>query len=244
MCLCIVSLRFIHNNHLDERKLWLEDPRKTPGTAMVSGGIGIDSIFPNMAGKTSDSDVNKFGHVSLSENDARLPHVETDLNIDIRIPAEPKILYDGPPIRSQNHQRFLTVATMFKNERCWLREWIEFYIMMGVEYFIMYDNNSTDLPLEIIQPYIDKGYVTYILWPPKIVPPPINAASVQEQDRDEWFQDCLGTCLLSDAQMHRQGPCQMAAFIDAIRRTNGGVSRWLGIWDIDEFIFPPIQIHC
>jgi hypothetical protein len=39
--------------------------------------------------------------------------------------------------------------------------------------------------------------------------------------------------------MHRQGPCQLAAFVDAIWRTKGGESRWLGIWDVDEFIFPP-----
>jgi len=38
--------------------------------------------------------------------------------------------------------------------------------------------------------------------------------------------------------IHRQGPCQLAAFLDAIRRTNRGVSRWLAIWDVDEFIFP------
>jgi hypothetical protein len=152
--------------------------------------------------------------------------------------TEPKLLYSGPPIRSQFHQRYLTLATMFKNQRRWLREWIEFNLLVGIEHFIIYDNESTDLPLEILQPYIDQGYVTYIPWPPQEVPPPIDPDSYLEQDQDEWFQDCLKTCLYSNFTMHKQGPCQMAAFIDAIRRTKGGVSRWLAIWDIDEYIFP------
>jgi|SRR5579871_3261644 len=53
-----------------------------------------------------------------------------------------------------------------------------------------------------------------------------------------WFRDSLVTCLNNSWTIHRQGPRQLAAFTDAIRRTNNGVSRWLGIWDVDEFIFP------
>lgn len=152
--------------------------------------------------------------------------------------SEPKELYYGPPTRATTHQRYLTVATMFKNQRRWLREWIEFNLMVGVEHFILYDNNSTDLPLEILQPYIDRGVVTFIPWPPQIVPPPIDPDSVFEQEQDTWFRDSLDTCLHSNFTIHKQGPCQMAAFIDALRRTKGGVSRWLGIWDIDEYIYP------
>ena len=153
-------------------------------------------------------------------------------------PHDTEELYSGPPTRARTHQRYLTLATMFKNQRRWLREWIEFNLMVGVEHFLLYDNNSTDLPLEIIQPYINQGLVTYIPWPPQAVPPPIEATSVFEQEQDGWFRDSLETCLYSNFTIHKQGPCQMAAFIDAIRRTKNGVSRWLGIWDVDEYIFP------
>lgn len=146
---------------------------------------------------------------------------------------------DPRPQRSASHKYFLSVATMFKNERRWLREWLEFGLMMGVEHFFLYDNNSTDSPLEILQSYIDGGYVTYIPWPPAAIVP-WKVTTVQEKEQWEWFRDCLETCLANLWTVHTQGPCQMAAFSDAILRTKGGVSRWLGIWDVDEFIFPRV----
>jgi Glycosyltransferase family 92 len=131
---------------------------------------------------------------------------------------------------------------MVKNQRRWMREWIEFYLMMGVEHFIIYDNDSNDRLLEILQCYIDDGIITYIPWPPKEVPPPIEARTKFEYWQDTWFRDSLETCLNNDWPIHRQGPCQLAAFTDAIRRTKNGVSRWLGIWDVDEYIYP--RQHC
>jgi hypothetical protein len=147
-------------------------------------------------------------------------------------------------IRRQVHQRYLTLATMMKNQRRWLREWIEFHLMIGVEHFIVYDNESTDHPLEILQHYIDQGLVTYIPWPPRTVPrPTLPFKTGLEKWQYMWFKDSLETCLSNDWTMHRQGPCQLAAFTDAILRTKGGVSRWLGIWDVDEYIFPREKSH-
>ena len=181
-------------------------------------------------------------HISgTEEDDNNTWDLESEGHVDepsISATAEDWSLYYAPPVSSLTHQRFFTVATMVKNQRRWLREWLEFYILMGVEHFLFYDNNSTDMPLEILQPYIDDGYVTYIPWPPSTVPEPISADTYLEQEQFEWYRDCLDTCLNSNYTMHKQGPCQMAAFNDAIRRTKGGVSRWLGVWDIDEFIFP------
>lgn len=147
-------------------------------------------------------------------------------------------LPDTPPKPLRAHKRLLTLATMVKNQRRWLREWIEFNLMMGAEHFIIYDNDSTDQSIEVLQHYIDVGIVTLIPWPPKEIPPPIVATTVMEEWQDSWFRDTLETCLQNDWKIHKQGPCQLAAFTDAIRRTKGGVSRWLGIWDVDEFIFP------
>ena len=145
-------------------------------------------------------------------------------------------------IRREVHQRYLTLATMLKNQRRWLREWIEFHLMIGVEHFIIYDNESTDHPLEILQHYIDQGVVTYIQWPPRTIPRPnLPFKTGLEKWQYSWFKDSLETCLSNDWSMHRQGPCQLAAFEDAVLRTNKGVSRWLGIWDVDEYIFPREQ---
>lgn len=155
------------------------------------------------------------------------------------VTSDPAPLPDPPPQRSTNHTRYLTIATMMKNQRRWLREWIEFNMMVGVEHFILYDNDSTDQPLEVLQYYIDAGYVTVVPWPPKTVPEPYPATTVMEQWQDSWFRDSVETCLAKTWTIHQQGPCQMAAFIDAIRRTKNGVSRWLGVWDVDEFLYPP-----
>jgi Glycosyltransferase family 92 len=127
---------------------------------------------------------------------------------------------------------------MLQNKRRWVREWIEFHLMMGAEHFIIYDNNSTDLPLEVLQYYIDQGQVTYIPWPPKEVPPPEPFNTPLEEWQYSWFKDCLETCLSDDWVVHRQVPCQLSAFADAIRRTKGGVSRWFAAFDVDEYIFP------
>jgi len=127
---------------------------------------------------------------------------------------------------------------MLRNERRWLREWIEFYLMMGADHFIIYDNDSKDLPLDILQHYVDQGQVTYVPWPPQAVPPPDTFHTALDEWQYNWFKDTLETCLYDEWIIHKHAPCQMAAFADAIRRTKGGVSRWLGILDVDEYIFP------
>jgi hypothetical protein len=148
-------------------------------------------------------------------------------------------LPDPVPHRAPTHQRYLTIATMMKNQRRWLREWIEFHMIQGVEHFLIYDNESTDEPLDVLQYYIDAGHVTLIPWPPKETPAPYPAKTLLEEWQDGWFRDAVDTCIARSWTIHTQGPCQVAAFIDAIWRTKGGVSRWLGVWDVDEFLFAP-----
>lgn len=54
----------------------------------------------------------------------------------------------------------LAVAAIFKNEALFLREWIEFHRLVGVEHFFLYDNESTDNCREVLKPYVDDGLVT------------------------------------------------------------------------------------
>lgn len=53
------------------------------------------------------------------------------------------------------------VVTIFKNETTNLKEWVDHYLWQGTSHLYMCDNGSTDNPLEILQPYIDQGLVTY-----------------------------------------------------------------------------------
>ncbi len=62
-----------------------------------------------------------------------------------------------------NHQ--IAVCAMFQDEGAYLKEWIEFHRLVGVEHFYLYNNCSNDDFSEILQPYCDKGIVTLINWP-------------------------------------------------------------------------------
>ena len=53
------------------------------------------------------------------------------------------------------------VITIFKNESTNLKEWVDHYLWQGASHLYMCDNDSTDSPLSILQPYIDKGLITY-----------------------------------------------------------------------------------
>lgn len=61
----------------------------------------------------------------------------------------------------------VAICAIFKDEGQYLKEWIEFHLIVGVEHFYLYNNNSTDNYVEILQPYIDSGIVTLIDWPKK-----------------------------------------------------------------------------
>ena len=60
---------------------------------------------------------------------------------------------------------FLTVCAIFKNEGKFLTEWLNYYLLAGVQHFYLYNNFSDDNYQELLKPYIDKGLVTLIDWP-------------------------------------------------------------------------------
>ncbi len=59
----------------------------------------------------------------------------------------------------------LALIAIFKNETEYLEEWLEYYLLLGVEHFYLYDNNENDSALSVLRPYIDQGIVTHIPWP-------------------------------------------------------------------------------
>lgn len=61
----------------------------------------------------------------------------------------------------------LSLTSMFQNESKYLKEWLEFHILVGVEHFYLYDNLSTDNYLDVLKPYIESGIVELIDWPVK-----------------------------------------------------------------------------
>jgi hypothetical protein len=56
---------------------------------------------------------------------------------------------------------YLSIGAIYRNEAPYLREWIEFHRLVGVERFFLYNNHSTDGHLEVLRPYIDAGIVVW-----------------------------------------------------------------------------------
>lgn len=55
----------------------------------------------------------------------------------------------------------LAVVAIMKNEGAYSKEWLDFHILVGVDKFYLYDNDSTDNTRKILNPYIQRGIVSY-----------------------------------------------------------------------------------
>ena len=56
-------------------------------------------------------------------------------------------------------QRTLSICAIFQNEAPYLKEWIEYHKLVGVEHFYLYNDRSQDNYLAILAPYINSGEV-------------------------------------------------------------------------------------
>jgi SAM-dependent methyltransferase len=66
--------------------------------------------------------------------------------------------------RSPKHRAYLAVCAIFKDEAPYLREWIEFHRVVGVERFFLYNHASSDDHRGALAPYIEDGIVTLEDW--------------------------------------------------------------------------------
>ena len=54
----------------------------------------------------------------------------------------------------------LAIVAILKNEGHYIKEWLDYHLLAGVDHFYLYDNESTDDYAEIIAPYVEAGLVT------------------------------------------------------------------------------------
>lgn len=59
----------------------------------------------------------------------------------------------------------VSVCAIFKDEAEYLKEWIEFHRIVGVDHFYLYNNFSKDDYRSVLNAYIETGLVTLIDWP-------------------------------------------------------------------------------
>lgn len=70
--------------------------------------------------------------------------------------------------RNTNVFRYQLVAvTEIKNESSYIEEWLEYHLLVGVEHFYVFDNESSDNITDVLRPYVEQGLVTYQSWPGK-----------------------------------------------------------------------------
>jgi hypothetical protein len=114
------------------------------------------------------------------------------------------------PCEAKPFKHTLSIGSIFHNEADYMKEWIDYHKIVGVEHFFLYNNNSTDNYLSVLDPYIKAGLVDLIEWP-------------SAQEGNEWINFCYTV--------------QTNAYNDAIIRSRK-ISKWLALIDLDEFIIP------
>ncbi len=109
----------------------------------------------------------------------------------------------------------LSICGIFRNEARYLKEWIEYHRLVGVDHFYLYNNKSIDYYKRALEPYIQAGIVTFMNWPDCLT------EWEESPDRDNW---ALST--------------QVPAYEHAIKLKASLESKWLVFVDIDEFLVP------
>lgn len=106
---------------------------------------------------------------------------------------------------------YFSVVTLMKDEGPYLREWIEYYRILGADHFYIYDNRSLTRSSirALLKPYVEKGIVTLLDWD--------YPYTVNEKNSYRFCQR---------GQMHH---CLYKY---------GDVNKWLLFIDVDEYIYP------
>jgi len=61
-------------------------------------------------------------------------------------------------------RHFLSTVSVFKNENDYIREWLEYHLMMGVDHMYLYDQDGGLDAMELLRPYEKTGLVTRHPW--------------------------------------------------------------------------------
>ena len=110
--------------------------------------------------------------------DQHLWEWEVDKFSNIRV-----VPIDNSPSKGPDTDVFLAIACISKNEGPYLKEWIEYHKIVGVERFYFYDNESDDNTKEVLEPYIKDGTVVYHFVP--------NHPITQQRPQVEAYNDAI-----------------------------------------------------
>ena len=74
----------------------------------------------------------------------------------------------------------LAVVAVIKDEARYLKEWLDYHLLAGVEHFYLYDNGSTDETGEILKPYLEARQVDLFRAPGEVVQMPAYNDAVRK----------------------------------------------------------------
>lgn len=82
----------------------------------------------------------------------------------------------------------VSICLIFKNEAPYLKEWIEYHRLIGVEHFYLYNNNSEDNFRDILEPYVANNIVTLVDIPQQFAQlAAYNDCYRKAKDESEWI---------------------------------------------------------
>lgn len=108
-----------------------------------------------------------------------------------------------------DYKYYLSLGAIFRDEAPYLKEWIEYHRLIGVEHFYLCSHCSTDNYREVLNPYIKRGIVELTEW-------------FDEPNANHW-EFCFDV--------------QPRWYTEVINKSRG-VSQWVTFLDSDEFICP------
>ena len=85
----------------------------------------------------------------------------TDLERYVYIDRIRPLTYKDSLYKYSPPSTYISMACIAKNEGPYIKEWIEYHKIVGVERFYFYDNESTDQTKDVLKPYIEDGTVIY-----------------------------------------------------------------------------------
>jgi hypothetical protein len=97
-----------------------------------------------------------FAHLSVSRGNP-LRHYVVTHKVGTTHPAHVQKIV---PLKKPRY--YVTLCSIFKDEAPYLKEWIEYHKMLGVEHFILFNHNSTDAYQEVLAPYVADGTLRLI----------------------------------------------------------------------------------
>lgn len=114
----------------------------------------------------------------------------------------------------------LAICAIIRNEGKFIREWLEWHIMIGVSKFYLYDNDSDDDTAAVLRPYVQKGLVEYNFYPGKYRQiPAYNDCAARHRYDCEWL-----AVIDADEFLHPLGQESLLEFLRSMKKRYGSMA--------------------